>query len=94
MLTHEEVKQIVDAHKEVFASKQDLVAFQEEMGEHFSDVLTVIDNSLMGCFAGAKILVWRYTGMVASSYQSIINVIQQPCCEGTVCGRMSGDKGI
>ena len=44
MLTNEEVKQIVDAHKEVFASKQDMVAFQEEMGEHFSDVLTVIDT--------------------------------------------------
>ncbi|MBI2647802.1 MAG: hypothetical protein HYW98_00450 [Candidatus Wildermuthbacteria bacterium] len=40
MLTQEEIKQIIEAQREVFATKNDIIALQEEMRKDFSDVLT------------------------------------------------------
>lgn len=43
MLTNEDIKNIIDAHREVFPSKEDFAAFQEEMRKNFSDMLTSVD---------------------------------------------------
>ena len=44
MLVDEDIKKIVDAHREVFATKLDFSAFQEEMRKNFSDLQTSVDT--------------------------------------------------
>lgn len=44
MLSNEELKQIINAHKEVFATKMDLADFRDEMRKNNSNVLTAVDT--------------------------------------------------
>ena len=43
MLTTEEIKQIVDAHAEVFATKIDFADFRDEMRSNYSNLLTAVE---------------------------------------------------
>jgi uncharacterized coiled-coil DUF342 family protein len=44
MLTKEDVQKIIDAHREVFPTKEEFTSFQEEMRKDFSNLLTSIDS--------------------------------------------------
>lgn len=44
MLTTEDIQKIIEAHREVFATKEDFASFQEEMRKNFSNVLTAVDT--------------------------------------------------
>lgn len=44
MLTNEDVKKIVDANVELFATKGDLAEFREEMRKNFSDLQSAVDS--------------------------------------------------
>ncbi len=43
MLTDEDIKKIIEANREVFATKEDFEAFREEMKKSFSDLQTSVD---------------------------------------------------
>ena len=42
MLTDQDVQKIIDAQRDVFATKQDFAGFQDEMRKNFSDILTCV----------------------------------------------------
>ena len=44
MLTEEDIKKIIEANRGVFATKEDLQEFVEEMKESFSDLQTSVDT--------------------------------------------------
>lgn len=44
MLTTEDIQKIIEAQREVFATKEDFAFFQEEIRTSFSDVLTAVDT--------------------------------------------------
>ncbi len=44
MLTNEDVKKIVNANREVFATKEDFSAFKDELRKDFSNLQTAVDN--------------------------------------------------
>lgn len=44
MLSTTEIKKIVDAHREVFATKMELADFREEMRGSYSNMLTAVDT--------------------------------------------------
>ena len=44
MLTSEDIQNIIEANRQVFATKEDFSAFQEEMRKSFSDMLTAVDT--------------------------------------------------
>ena len=43
MLTTEDIQKIIEANRQVFPTKEDFVAFQEEMRGGFSEMLTAVD---------------------------------------------------
>lgn len=43
MLTDNDIQKIIEAQREVFATKEDFEAFREEMRESFSDLETSVD---------------------------------------------------
>ena len=43
MLNQEDIRNIIEAQKEVFPAKEDFEAFKEEMRKDFSDLLTSVD---------------------------------------------------
>ena len=44
MLTDQDVKKIVDVHREVFSTKEEFAVFQDEIRKSFSIQLTSIDS--------------------------------------------------
>lgn len=44
MLSIHEIQQIVEAHKAVFATKEDLLELRETMRKDFSDLQTTVDG--------------------------------------------------
>lgn len=44
MLDHTDIIKIIEAQREVFATKEDLFAFQEEMRKNFSTMVTSVDS--------------------------------------------------
>ena len=44
MLTNEDVKNIIEANREVFSTKEDFESFREEMRKNFSDLLIAVDS--------------------------------------------------
>lgn len=44
MLADKDIKRIVEANREVFATKEDLEDFKEEMIKNFSDLQTAVDG--------------------------------------------------
>lgn len=44
MLTNEDIKNIIEANREVFSTKEDFESFREEMRKNFSDLLTAVDS--------------------------------------------------
>lgn len=44
MLTNEDIQKIIEAQREVFATKEDFENFREEMRKNFSDMLTAVDS--------------------------------------------------
>ena len=44
MLTNEDVKKIVNANREVFATKEDFSVFKDELRKDFSDLQTAVDS--------------------------------------------------
>jgi uncharacterized coiled-coil DUF342 family protein len=44
MLTDEDIKKIIDANREVFATKEDFESFREEMRKNFSDLQASVDT--------------------------------------------------
>lgn len=43
MLDQEDIKNIIEAQKEIFPAKEDFEEFKEEMRKDFSDLLTSVD---------------------------------------------------
>ena len=43
MLSNEDIQKIIEANREVFATKEDFEAFREEMRKNFSDLQTSVD---------------------------------------------------
>lgn len=43
MLDHGDIIKIIEAQREVFATKEDLAAFQEEMRKNFSAMVSSVD---------------------------------------------------
>jgi uncharacterized coiled-coil DUF342 family protein len=43
MLTNEDVQKIIEAQREVFATKEDFMIFKDEYRKDFSDLLTAVD---------------------------------------------------
>lgn len=43
MLTDEDIQKIIEANREVFATKEDFEIFREEMKKSFSDLQTSVD---------------------------------------------------
>jgi len=43
MLTEEDIQKIIEANREVFATKEDIEAFREEIKQNFSDLQTSVD---------------------------------------------------
>jgi len=43
MLTQKDIQRIIKAHREIFPTKEDFEAFQEEMRKNFSDLQTSVD---------------------------------------------------
>lgn len=43
MLTDQDIKKIVKAHREVFATKEDFENFKDEMNKNFSNLLKAVD---------------------------------------------------
>ncbi len=44
MLTQEDIQKIIEAQKEVFATKEDFLSFKDEYKKDFSDMLTAVDG--------------------------------------------------
>jgi hypothetical protein len=44
MLTNEDIQKIVEANREIFATKEDFESFREEMRNSFSDLQTAVDT--------------------------------------------------
>ncbi len=44
MLTNEDIKKIIEANSELFATKGDLAEFREEMRKNFSDLQSAVDS--------------------------------------------------
>ncbi len=44
MLTNEDIQKIIEAQKEAFATKEDLIALKEEIKEDFSNLQTSVDT--------------------------------------------------
>ena len=44
MLTNEDIKNIIEANKEVFPTREDFEIFQNEMKENFSSLQTSVDS--------------------------------------------------
>lgn len=43
MLTEEDIKKIIEANREVFATKEDFESFKDELKQSFSDLQTSVD---------------------------------------------------
>ena len=46
MLTNEDIQKIIEANREVFATKEDFESFREEIRKNFSDLQTSVDVHL------------------------------------------------
>ncbi len=44
MLTQEDIQKIIEAQREVFATKEDFLSFKDEYKKDFSDMLTAVDG--------------------------------------------------
>lgn len=44
MLTNEDIQKIIEAQREVFATKEDFFSFKDEYKKDFSDMLTAVDG--------------------------------------------------
>jgi hypothetical protein len=44
MLTQEDIQKIIEAQKEVFATKEDFLSFKDEYKKDFSDMITAVDG--------------------------------------------------
>ncbi len=44
MLNQEDIRNIIEAQKEIFPAKEDFEEFKEEMRKDFSDLLTSVDS--------------------------------------------------
>ena len=44
MLNQEDIRNIIEAQKEIFPTKEDFEGFKEEMRKDFSDLLTSVDT--------------------------------------------------
>ncbi len=44
MLTQEDIQKIIEAQREVFATKEDFSSFKDEYKKDFSDMLTAVDG--------------------------------------------------
>lgn len=44
MLTDQDIQKIIEANKEVFATKEDFEIFREEMQKNFSDLQSAVDS--------------------------------------------------
>jgi uncharacterized coiled-coil DUF342 family protein len=44
MLTQEDIQNIIEAQREVFATKEDFLSFRDEYKKDFSDLQTAVDN--------------------------------------------------
>ena len=44
MLTNEDIQKIIEAQREVFATKEDFLSFKDEYKKDFSDMLTAVDG--------------------------------------------------
>ncbi len=44
MLTNQDIQKIIKANEQVFATKEDLENFKDEMKENFSNLLTSVDS--------------------------------------------------
>jgi len=44
MLTQEDIQKIIEAQKEVFATKEDFLSFKDGYKKDFSDMLTAVDG--------------------------------------------------
>ena len=62
MLDHTDITRIIEAQREVFATKEDFAAFQEDMRKNFSHMVTSID-------AYAKKADTYFQEMVVLGYQ-------------------------
>ena len=44
MLTEEDIQKIIEAQKDIFATKEDLMSLKDEIREDFSDLQTSVDT--------------------------------------------------